>query len=237
MIVTIMQPAYLPWLGFFHRIDSSDLFIVLDHVQMDKNSKTKFANRNKIRTADGWAWLTVPVRTRGLHGRLNINELEITDDQRWGEKHWAGIAMNYRKTPHFKEHAAFFEEVYTRDWVRLVDLTEKITGYLLQAFGIRTPLKYSSTMGEMGSKDELILNLCREAGAKTYVSGPFGRDYLDENRFAGAGIRLVYHDYAHPVYPQAYPGFEPCMSAIDLLFNCGPKSLDILRSGQSPIKA
>jgi len=232
MIVSIMQPAYLPWLGYFHRIAISDLHIVLDHVQIDKNSKTKFANRNKVRTKEGWSWLTVPTKTKGRYGRLHINQLEIAGGNSWEAKHWSTIRLNYGKAAHFAEHAAFFETIYYHHWERLVDLTSDITDYLLKAFGIATPLLKSSNMGLEGKKSDLLLNLCRSVGASVYVSGPLGRDYLDERLFEEAGLKIAYHDYRHPSYPQAYPGFEAYMSAIDLLFNCGEKSLEILMGNQ-----
>jgi hypothetical protein len=211
VIVTIMQPAYLPWLGYFHRISLCDLFIVLDHVQIDRNSKTGFAHRNKVRTRDGWCWLTVPLRTKGKHGQLYLNQLEIANDQAWAEKHWATLRQNYARAKFFAQHAAALEGIYALRWELLAQLARELTAYQLDAFGIRTPLRFSSEMGVEGAKDELILNLCRAAGAEVYLSGPFGRDYLRAELFEQAGVRIVFHDYNHPSYPQAHPGFEPIM--------------------------
>jgi len=230
-----MQPAYLPWLGYFHRIAMSDLHISLDHVQIDRNSKTKFANRNKIRTQQGWCWLTVPIKTKGRQGDLAIDQLEIAADTDWAAKHWQTLKQNYARAPFFVQHAPFFEAIYARHWDRLVDLTGAITDYLLLALGIRTPALKSSEMGVAGVKDELILNLCKAVNASTYLSGPFGRDYLDARTFESAGIRLLFHDYQHPLYQQAYPGFEPYMSAVDLLFNLGPESLRVIMEGQEKV--
>jgi hypothetical protein len=227
MIVSIHQPAYLPWLGYFHRIAVSDLHIVLDSVQFEKNS---FTNRNKVRTANGWCWLTVPVRTSGLFGALAIDRVEIETRADWQRKHWQTLRQNYGRAPYFAAHAPFFEELYACRWTRLADLCQAMTVYLLKAFGIATPLRYSSQMESGGAKDELILNLCREAGATTYLSGALGRNYLREQLFREAGIEVVYQDYAHPVYPQTTAPFLPYMAAIDLLFHCGPRSLEILRN-------
>lgn len=228
MILSINQPGYLPWLGYLHRIAVSDLHIVLDHVQFEKNS---FTNRNKIRTKDGWSWLTVPVRTKRRFGNLHINRLEIADDPRWAKKHWSSIRYNYARSPFFSQHATYFEDVYRQSWTYLIDLVRETTTYLLDAVDIKTPILFSSEMDIEGIKDELILNLAREVGANIYLSGPFGRDYLEQERFRAAGIEVAFHDYAHPTYPQTYAGFEPHMSAIDLLFNCGPESFDIMMSG------
>jgi hypothetical protein len=229
MRVSINQPAYLPWLGYFARIAASDLHIVLDHVQFEKNSYT---NRNKVRTKEGWTWLTVPVKSKGRFGELSIRSLEISDTVRWCEKHWGTIKMNYVKTPFFATHSAFFESIYARNWVLLSDLMKEINTYLLGVLDIRTKIVFSSEMGVQGAKDELVLNLCREVGATHYLSGPLGRDYLRENLFHEAGIEVDYHDYQHPTYAQAYGGFESNMAAIDLLFNHGSESKAIMERNQ-----
>lgn len=228
MIVSINQPAYLPWLGYFHRIAVSNVHIVLDHVQFEKNS---FTNRNRIRNKQGWQWLTVPVATKGHFHDLAIHELAIDNHGRWAQKHWNAMRLNYAHAAYFGEYANFFEELYRRPWQRLNDLLREITTYLLRALAIETPLQYSSTMQADGKKDELILDLCRWAGATTYLSGPLGRTYLREELFRDAGINIVYNDYDHPRYDQAHPGFEPNMSVIDLLFNHGPHSPEILMRG------
>jgi len=234
VIVSINQPAYLPWLGYFHRIAASDLHIVLDHVQFEKNS---FTNRNKVRTANGSAWLTVPVKTSGRFGELAINSLEIDNKSDWRRKHWQTVQQSYAKAAHFREHEAFFRELYGTPWEKLVDLCERVTSYLVQSFGIKSRLVRSSEMKGRGAKDELVLNLCREAGASTYISGALGRDYLREELFREAGIKVLYQDYHHPEYPQVYKPFEPYMAAVDLLFNCGPKSLEIIMKDQERIPA
>jgi hypothetical protein len=228
VIVSINQPAYLPWLGYFQRIAVSDLHIVLDHVQFEKNS---FVNRNKLRTSNGSCWVTIPVKTKGKFLDLPISTLEIADDPRWASKHWSTLKSNYSKAPYFHDHAAFLEEFYRRPWTKLMDVMRELNGYLLNALGITTPLRFSSDLHAEGKKDELVLNLCRAAGASVYLSGALGRGYLREPLFAEAGIRVKYQDYKHPTYSQAYPGFEGYMGALDLLLNCGPKSLEILTSG------
>ena len=225
MIVSINQPAYLPWLGYFHRIAMSDLHIVLDHVQFEKNS---FTNRNKVRQKQGWYWLTVPVRTKGKFGDLPINRLEIDNTTPWGEKHWASLQSSYGKTAHFAIHRPFFAGIYARPWDYLAELVIESNSYQLDALGIKTPILFSSQMGIGGLKDELVLNLCLEVGATHYLSGPLGRQYLQDDSFAAADIELVYHDYEHPVYDQKHPGFEPYMAAVDLLFNLGPEAGGLL---------
>jgi len=229
MIASINQPAYLPWLGYFHRIAVSDVHIVLDHVQFEKNS---FTNRNKIRTKDGWQWLTVPVKTKGRFGNLSIQGLEINGTAKWEKKHWNAIQLHYGRTSYFGQHAAFFEDLYCRHWIKINDLIRESTRYLLEVLGIRTRLLFSSKMRMEGKKNDLLLNICRAVEATHYLSGPLGRDYLNAELFEERGIHLTYHDYKHPIYPQAYPGFESRMSVVDLLFNCGPESFDVLMRNQ-----
>jgi hypothetical protein len=231
VIVSINQPAYLPWLGYFHRIAASDVHVVLDHVQLEKNS---FTNRNKVRTATGWCWLTVPVKTKGRFGDLAIRSVEI-EGTTWRRKHWETLKQSYARAPFFDLYAPKIEALYARDWAGLSGLCGEVTRVLLDALAIKTRLLRSSEMDPQGPKDALVLDLCRKAGATTYFSGALGRDYLREELFDEAGIRVVYQDYKHPVYAQAYPGFEPFMAAVDLLFNRGPESLAVLRDGQRPL--
>jgi hypothetical protein len=228
MIVSINQPAYLAWPGYFERIARSDMHIILDHVQFEKNS---FTNRNKIRTREGWTWLTVPLKTKGRFHDLAINSVETDDLQPWGRKHWNALCTNYAKAPYFAEHRAFFEGVYARPWPRLNDLLRETTSYLLQALGVGTKMVTSTELSVGGVKSELVLNLCRAVGAATYLSGPLGRGYLDEAAFAEAGIAVKYHDYEPPTYTQAFPGFEAGISTVDLLFNQGPASRATMASG------
>ena len=230
MIVSINQPAYMPWLGYFHRIAMSDLHIVLDHVQFEKNS---FVNRNKIRTATGWSWLTVPVLTKGRFGDLAIDGLRTAGAIDWRRKHWHSLRSSYGRAPYFADHAEFLQEVYAKDWPRLAPLMAEIARYLFAAFGIEREILISAGLNVSGRKQALILNLCREVGADVYLSGPLGRDYIDESGFEAAGIEVRYHDYRHPTYTQVHGGFEPYMAAIDLLFNHGNDSAGILGGGQA----
>ena len=229
MIVAIMQPAYLPWLGFFDRLDACDLCILLDHVAMDRSSKTKFANRNKIRTPQGWSWLTIPL---DLHGSPPLNAIPLAQENTWQKKHLASINHAYSRTPWYPKYRDFFVEYYSRSKRWLHEATNESFDYIAQSLDIKTPVILSSQLDVKGSKSELIFNLCLEVKAKTYISGPFGRSYLDSTSFENQGIQLLFHDYKHPTYKQAFNGFEMFMSSIDLLFNHGPKSKEIIISGR-----
>lgn len=225
MIVSINQPAYLPWLGYFHRIAVSDLHIVLDHVQFEKNS---FCNRNKVRTKDGAAWLTVPLATKGRFGDLAIHTLEFAPHDSWQKKHWNTLRMNYAKAPCFASMAPAYERLYSQSWPSFMPMLRAFLEQHLRHLGMTTPLRYSSEMNVTGTKSDLVLNLCREVNADTYLSGALGRDYLDEASFARSGIEVRYQDYAHPTYAQCHPEFVPCLGVLDLLFNHGTASRDIL---------
>ena len=227
MVVTIHQPEHLPWLGFFDKARQVDVFVMLDHVQYRRRY---FQNRNRIPTTQGSVWLTVPVLVKGKYDQP-INEVRIDNEgnPRWREKCWNSIVHNYKKAPYFHDHAPFFEGLYQKDWDRLVDLNEAIIRYLLTAFSIDVKVVASSELNVQGQRGELLLDICKKLGAPVYLSGISGREYLDLKMFADAGIEVRFQEFHHPIYEQAYEPFIPCMSAIDLLFNYGPASLDVIR--------
>lgn len=225
MIISINQPAYLPWLGYFERIAVSDLHIVLDHVQFEKNS---FTNRNKVRTKEDATWLTVPLATKGKFGDLPIHRLEFVPNDPWQKKHWATLRMNYARAPFFKDYAPAYEQLYAQTWPGFGAMARAFLAQHLRDLGITTPLLYSSELTIAGTKSDLVLNLCRDAKATTYLSGALGRNYLDEGSFTQAGIAVRYQDYSHPTYAQTWPNFVPYLCVLDLLFNHGPASREIL---------
>jgi len=225
-----MQPAYIPWLGYFDRIVKSDIFVILDHVKMDRNSQTKFCNRNKIRTPVGWSWLTIPINTKGDETERPINEIRLTEDTNWKRKHFQALKSNYSRSEYFKDHYDFFEDVYRQDWQMLLPFITSINEYLFNLLKIKTKIIFSSSLNLNHSKSELILEICKITKATKYISGPFGRDYLNKNSFSENNIDLEFHDYQHPVYTQAFDGFESHLSIIDLIFNHGNKSLEILNT-------
>tara|TARA_A100001388_G_C28774214_1_gene506067 strand:+ start:4521 stop:5210 length:690 start_codon:yes stop_codon:yes gene_type:complete len=227
MKISISQPAYIPWLGYLERINNSDLHVVLDHVPDGKKS---MLNRNKIRTSSGWTWLTVPIISKNRYGSLKINELKIDNSFNWSLKHWKSIKGSYSNTQFFKHYQDFFEDIYSSNHENIAQLNQKITDYLLKNFKINTPIIHSSSLGLKSSKSELILDICKHTKASEYISGPFGRDYLNLESFKNASIRVEFHNFKHPHYSQNYDGFEKNLSAIDLLFNYGENSGDILKN-------
>jgi hypothetical protein len=217
MIVSIHQPAYLPWLGYFDKIQKSDLFLYLDTVQFQKGS---FQNRNKLRTKGGWVWQTVPVQTKGILYEHSISEIEIDNRQPWQAKHWATIKQNYSKAPFSSEWLTLLEPFYHTSYDCFSDLCWDMLLMFNKALGISTPMQKTSEMTPVdGTKSDLVLNLCRQSNARTYLSGSQGRGYLDEDTFAKFDIAVVYQDFSHPIYTQCHGGFEPNMGIIDLLMN------------------
>jgi hypothetical protein len=230
MKVAIHQPEHLPWLGFFHKMSMSDIFVLLDNVPYSKND---FQNRNRIRTRgteEGWCWLTVPALTKGKFGQ-KINQVEINNVSAWKKKCWKSIIYNYSQSKYFQYYQSFFHDLYhAKNWSKLVDLNVSIIKQLVQFLDMDAELVLSSGLGVSGNGTELLIRICQQLSADMYISGKFGKDYLDEAKFRQQGIHVVYQDCQHPKYPQVYEPFIPNMSVIDLLFNCGDKSKDIIVS-------
>lgn len=227
MIVTIHQPEHLPWLGFFDKLRQADVWVMLDHVQFTRGY---YQNRNRIQGPNGPVWITVPAKIKDKFGQA-INEVEIDNvtNPRWRERCWNSLQFSYRKAAHFGEHAGFFEGLYAKPWNRLVDLNEAIILYLLEALAIRPKIVKSSTLDIRSSKADLVLEICEKMKADCYLSGVSGKDYLDPAKFAERGVELRFQEFHHPIYRQLHEPFLSCMSAVDLLFNHGPRSLDIIK--------
>lgn len=227
MIVSIHQPEYLPWLGFFDKMAKSDVFVILDNVQFQKNG---FQNRNKIKTSRGWQWLTVPIIRKFPQ---SISEVKIDNTTKWWKKHLTALKVNYAKSEYLREYLPFFEEVYKKRWEFLADLNIFLIKKLAELFGIKTKIEISSSLNVVGSDTEHLVGICKKLNAKTYLSGEGGKKYIDVTLFEKEGIELRFREYEHPVYPQQHEknGFISNMSAVDLLFNCGESAIDVIKSG------
>lgn len=224
MILSVHQPQYLPWLGYFHKIVRSDLFLYLDDVQYKKR---EFQNRNKIKTPNGPLWLTIPVITKGLYTQ-HIKDVRINREEDWEQDHWKSIEFNYRKAAYFNEHRDFFYGLFQKKWDSLQEISVTIIDHVLSYLGIATPRKFSSEYNAATLSTERIIELCKKTGADTYLSGAGGRAYMDETLFDKSGIKVMYQDFKHPEYPQLYGSFEPYMSIVDMLFNAGPQCRELL---------
>ena len=220
MRVAVLQSNYLPWKGYFDIINGVDLFIFYDDLQYTKND---WRNRNRLKTAKGASWLTIPV---GTDIRRRICDVELVDPS-WQEKHWAAIAQWYSAAPHFSRYADFFRDVYLgRRWTNLSALNQ----FLIQAIsrdllGIRAEFAESRAFGPVGVRQDRLIDLLQKVGASWYLSGPAAKEYIDPLRFAEAGIELAWQSYAgYPEYPQRFPPFAHDVSIVDLLFNVGSDS-------------
>jgi len=222
--ICIIQPAYLPWLGYFERMQLCDRVVMLNHVDIDKNSKTKFVNRNKIRTPQGWTWLVVPINTSSLSGELKINKIKVAPGTEWAQKHCKTISANYSRSPFYSEKYKLLESHLKQNHQLIEQVNYPLINLLCEWLGIKSEIIKSSDLNCQSRKDDLILEICKKLGARTYLSGPFGRDYLTSQKFQEAGIEIQYHEYEVIEYNQAWPGFEPNMSAVDLIFNYGPEA-------------
>ena len=224
MLVAIHQPEHLPWIGFFEKMQRADLFVLLDDVQF---SKGDFQNRNRVKGANGVQWLTVPIVQKFPQ---QINEVEIAGDD-WRDKHWRTVLSCYGRAPYFKTIGPGLEELYRAPSHKLSDFNLSAIGLLARLLGIETKMVRSSQLNATGEKSDLILNICREVGADAYYSGAMGRAYLQRETFAQAGIEIVFQQFVHPTYQQLFmqsEGFVPNLSVLDLLFNCGQNSLELI---------
>ncbi|MEO7423952.1 MAG: WbqC family protein [Fibrobacteria bacterium] len=224
MILSAHQPAYLPWLGLFHKIALADHFIVFDQVQYVPKD---WISRNTIKGPNGPILLTVPV-LRKDHRDKRIVDIEIKNDTPWAKKHWMSIEQCYRKTPFFRDYAGFFEETYKREWALLADLDFHMLRWFLDVLGIKTPVSKAGDHDFTGAKSDLVLDMCRKMGATTYIFGAMGAEYAEVEMFRQAGVIPYFQNYVHPTYRQGHGAFLPNMSVLDLLFNLGPASLETL---------
>lgn len=230
MTIVVLQPGYLPWLGFFDQLRRADIFVYYDDVQYDKHG---WRNRNRIKTQTGPLWLTVPVRHRGL-GLPRIDEVEIDARTAWPRKHLASIRQAYAGAPFLGDYLPELEELLHRRWERLVDLDIAVVDLMASWLGLTRRIERSSALNVAGDKTERLLNICRHFGASTYLSGAAARDYLEASRFERNGVKVEWQEFEHPVYPQLHGAFMPYLSALDLVLNCGADAAVILAAAAPP---
>lgn len=223
-----MQPTYLPWLGYFALIDRADKFVFLDTVQFARRS---WQQRNRIKTADGPKWLTVPVLSKGKRDQY-ISETCIDDSRNFPAAHIRALELNYSKAPFYSEYAPKLFSVMDNEHEKICDLTIALISHICDEIGINTPLSRSSELDAGGTKTDLLADICGKIGADHYISAPGSKTYIEESSaFDDAGIMVSYNDYSHPTYDQRFGDFEASMSIVDLLLNVGPESLSVVRQG------
>jgi hypothetical protein len=230
MKIAISQPTYLPWLGYFDLIDQVDTFVILDTVQFEKQS---WQQRNRIKTPLGLQWLTVPVVFRGRLGQA-IRDVEIRRADFWRD-HLRAIELNYRRAAYFED---YFEELTSRltggSGTRLMELNVRLIEWLMGMLGIQTELIFASQLNQKGKRTELLANICTTLGAQQYISPAGAAAYLlaEKDEFLKQNVTLWFQHYEHPRYTQSFAPFYPQASVLDLIFNEGPRSLEIIRTGR-----
>lgn len=226
MRVCIIQSCYIPWKGFFDLLGRTDVYVMLDRAQY---AKRHWHNRNRITTADGSKWLTIPVATKS---RFEQSIDEVFFAESWAEKHWRSIEFAYRRAPFFASEAPALKALYEKAdrLERLTDVNELFLRALANRLGITTRIVRDDGFDPQGRRTERLIDICKKIGATRYLSGPSARDYLDEAPFRAAGIAVEWMEYGpYPVYPQSGPTFDPFVSSIDLMFALGPTAADYRR--------
>lgn len=209
----------------------SDVFVLVDNVQFQKK---EFQNRNRIRTKEGWMWLTVPVLVKRRFYQ-NINEVLINNNETWKKRHLRSILINYSKAPYFKELKDDIIEIYSKNYSNLIEINQTIINFVIDKLKIKTKTFLGSDIGIKGKKTDLIIDICKKTDCKTYLSGPTGRKYVDVKKFDEVNLNHLFQNFIHPTYKQQFKPFIPNMSILDILLNEGPeKSKEIIEnSGNS----
>jgi hypothetical protein len=215
----------MPWLGFFDKLARCDTFVIYDDAQYQHGG---FHNRNKIRTLNGWKWLTVPI----IHGHpQTIKDVKISGTQ-WKSDHLNALIQNYQKTPYFKDYFPLIEEAINFDHKLLIDLNLNLIRAISEILSIKVNFARSSEFPYCGKeKNEKLVSMCKFMGANTYLSDSGGNAYMNEGVFSESNVKVIWHSYDHPMYKQMYEGFIPNMSVLDLLFNVGPQAKEIILKG------
>jgi len=222
--VGILQPGYLPWLGFFEQVHRCDIFVLYDDVQFEKGS---WRNRNRIKTPNGPQWLTVPVLLKG-RGFPLIKDTLINQSAAWQKKHIKTLKQNYSKAPFIEFYASGLFEILNRPWKYLVDLDLELTYWFVEQLNISTKIILSSDLKVPGNQVQRLIDIIHSLGGNQFYEGSAGLNYIDVDLFEKAGISVTFQDYNPPTYPQLHGDFISHLSIVDLLFNCGPESLKIL---------
>jgi len=225
--LAVVQSNYVPWKGYFDLMNLVDEFILFDDMQYTRRD---WRNRNKIKTPNGPMWLTIPVQVKGKY--LQKIKETVISDRDWNRKHWKTIVHHYSRAKYFQECKEFFEELYLGSTqTYLSQINYRFLTAICQLLGIDTKLSWSMDYRLVEGKTERLVDLCRQAGATEYVSGPTAKGYIDEEPFEDAGIAVHYMDYSgYPEYDQLYPPFEHHVSIVDLIFNAGPDAPKYMKS-------
>jgi len=215
MIYSVHQPHYLPYPGYLAKVALSDVFVFLEEVQYVKR---EWQNRNKVKSPQGTAWLTVPVK--GEY-KSRICDMTIDQETNWLGKHEATLNNFYSKAEYASEIKGFLE-IINRPHKWLSELTIATTSYLLDAFGINTRRYIQSEFNPLSpNPNQRIVEIGNKLGADTYLAGIGGKNYMDVALFNEAGIEVKFLEMPIIEYPQLNGEFIPHLGSIDLLLNTG----------------
>lgn len=215
MRIAIHQPDYIPYIGYFYKISKADLFVYLNDVQF---SNDNMHHRNNIKTPQGRKRLTIPLK---YHFKDTINQVRTKDELDWKEKHLELLTVNYQKSPHFNEIFPRIRELLLTDYDNLADMNMAINQFIISGFGLSAAIIKASELNISSRKEERILDICSALEASEYYSGLGAVSYQNRENFSNRGIVLTYTDYRPFPYPQQWDAFEPNLSVLDYLFNCG----------------
>jgi len=229
MIISSYQPYFAPFAGFFEKIIRSDIMIIMDSVQFPLGRS--WLTRNRFKNDKGIYWIRVPVWKSGK-GLQKINEVEICYDRSWTDKTIKGLKMAYANAPYFLDHIGFWEDILTRKIERLVDLNLEIISYVIDYLKIDTKLILLSELNITEKEPYLTPQICKSLGARRFLAQNSAKKYLNIELFGKEGIEVVFFNPKPPIYPQLWGEFIPNLSIFDLLFNCGLKTLDIIKRNE-----
>lgn len=223
MKLAIIQSNYIPWKGYFDIIAASDLFIILDDVQFTKND---WRNRNLIKTRNGSSWISIPV---GKNIKRKMCDVKV--DNNWQQKHWNLIEINYRSSAYFLDIAKWLKPLYLDfNFTHLSEVNKIFITHICEYLNINTNIKESKDFFLKNEKSNKLIDLCLQTKATTYLSGPAGKNYIDMDLFQQSGIAIEWMDYSgYQEYNQLWGEFDHNVSILDLLFNCGPNSINFLK--------
>lgn len=225
MIVSASQPYFAPFPGFFYKAHHSDVFVLLDEVQFPRG--TTWITRNRFKSDKGTLWMTIPVMKKGL-GLQRIVDVKIFSEGRWRSKHLESLGAAYRHAPYIEEHWECVEEMLSERQTRIIDLNVSVIQYLCRHLRIETRIEFLSDLAIESTGSRRLVEICLKLGADRFLAQAPAGKFLEPSLFKTAGIELVFFQPPSLVYPQLWGDFLPNLSALDLLFNCGPKAHDIL---------
>ena len=231
MIISIIQPCFVPWLGYFEQIAVADIFVYMDDVQYTRKD---WRNGNQLKSPYGVKNISFPVKKTSRE--TLIKDIEISYNHPWEETLVNQLSNWYRKSTFFNEVMELVKPHIYNKYSRLVDLNLNLNNAILKYLGIRTPIFFTSDVSRrMQNKNERVLEICKHfEGIDILYDGKKARDFIDVAYFGSNGIQVIFQDYQHTPYPQLWGEFVPYMSVIDVLMNCGKESKKIILGSPLP---